>query len=102
LKRERAELRPAGTVGSSLLLLLISLPQAPLLSWTRQYRRDSARLSLFSNAYKSQLEKKKKKKGIEVEEEGRGGGERGQEKEEIPAIKSRCAEFGTLVCGSGM
>jgi ribose 5-phosphate isomerase RpiB len=23
-------------------------------------------------------------------------------KEEIPAIKSRCAEFGTLICGSGM
>jgi hypothetical protein len=40
--------------------------------------------------------------GIEVEEEGRGGGERGKEKEEIPAIKSRCAEFGTLICGSGM
>jgi hypothetical protein len=39
---------------------------------------------------------------IEVEDEGRGGGERGKEKEEIPAIKSRCAEFGTLICGSGM
>ena len=40
--------------------------------------------------------------GIEVEEEGRGVGERGKEKEEIPAIKSRCAEFGTLISGSGM
>jgi hypothetical protein len=28
-------------------------------------------------------------------------GER-KEKEEIPAIKSRCAEFGTLICGSEM
>jgi hypothetical protein len=36
--------------------------------------------------------------GIEVEE----GGERGKEKEEILAIKSRCAEFETLICGSGM
>ena len=40
--------------------------------------------------------------GIEVEEEGREGGERGKEKEEIPAIKRRCAEFKTLICGSGM
>jgi hypothetical protein len=40
--------------------------------------------------------------GIEVEEEGREGGERGKEKEEIPAIKRRCAEFGTLISGSGM
>ena len=40
--------------------------------------------------------------GIEVEEEGRGVGEREKEKEEIPAIKSRCAEFGTLICGSEM
>ena len=40
--------------------------------------------------------------GIEVEEEGRGGGERGKEKRGNPAIKSRCAEFGTLICGSGM
>ena len=42
--------------------------------------------------------------GIEVEDEGRGGGERGKGKKKggIPAIKSRCAEFGTLICGSGM
>jgi hypothetical protein len=64
LKRERAELRPAGTGGS---------------------RRREGLVG-----------------GIEVKEEGRGGGERGKKKEEIPAIKSRCAEFGTLICGSGM
>jgi hypothetical protein len=40
--------------------------------------------------------------GIEVEEEGRGGGERGKEKEEIHAIKSSCAGFGTLIFGSGV
>ena len=41
---------------------------------------------------------------IEVEDEGRGGGEseKGKKKGGIPAIKSRCAEFGTLICGSGM
>jgi hypothetical protein len=59
LKRERAELRPAGTGGS---------------------RRGEGLVG-----------------GIEEEEEGRGGGEREKEKEEIPAIKSRCAEFGTLI-----
>jgi hypothetical protein len=25
-----------------------------------------------------------------------------QDKAKIPAIKGRCAEFGTLICGSGM
>jgi hypothetical protein len=25
-----------------------------------------------------------------------------KKREEYPAIKSRCAEFGTLICGSGM
>ena len=66
MKRERAELRPAGTGGS---------------------RRGEGLVG-----------------GIEVEDEGRGGGERGKgkKKEEYPAIKSRCAEFGTLICGSGM
>jgi hypothetical protein len=34
--------------------------------------------------------------------EGVGKEERGKKKEEYPAIKSRCAEFGTLICGSGM
>jgi hypothetical protein len=67
LKRERAELRPAGTGGSG------------------GSRRGEGLVG-----------------GIEEEEEGRGGGEREKEKEEIPAIKSRCAEFGTLICGSGM
>jgi hypothetical protein len=57
LKREIAELRPAGTGGS---------------------RRGEGLVG-----------------GIEVEEEGRGGGERGKEKEKIPAIKSRWRGLGS-------
>jgi hypothetical protein len=31
---------------------------------------------------------------------GEGVGKEERKKEEIPAIKSRCAEFGTLICGT--
>ena len=31
-----------------------------------------------------------------------GVGKEERKKEKIPAIKSRCAGFGTLICGSGM